>query len=207
MNIHRSYRLLISRSALNIGLLLVASGAVRSQEPSAKSVLSHFCDADAKGEQLTTEGWRRIAAIFLKPGSPRRERVFVIRDFVIRDFVITAVTQKSEGTLIGNSASYYVSYTTLGVIESSQALFSPDPPRMFVEPSVFVVKQSAPGSNKTSTQVEQVNAWRIEGPVPEPHLNISAAISYATELRAKAETQMIRRNAERTLVALKRLRH
>ena len=48
-----------------------------SQTQSADEVFARFCKLDAQGGQLTPDGWRKIAALFLNPGPPRLDRIIV----------------------------------------------------------------------------------------------------------------------------------
>jgi hypothetical protein len=61
---------------------------------------------------------------------------------------------------------------------------------------LYVVKQSEGESGES----------RIEGPMPCPHLSVDAAIRYVTELRRNATSDTLRKNADKALASLKRLR-
>ena len=45
--------------------------------------------------------------------------------------------------------------------------------------------------------------WKIDGPVPPPHITVDAAIWHVTELRDKTTADRIRKNAVRALASLK----
>ena len=45
--------------------------------------------------------------------------------------------------------------------------------------------------------------WKIDRPVPPPHITVGTAIRYVTELRDKTTDDRIRKNAVRALASLK----
>jgi hypothetical protein len=61
------------------------------------------------------------------------------------------------------------------------------------------------GPGGKGTHVVGPTGWRIEGSPREHHLTVDAASRYAAELRAKTPDVAIRKNAEKTIAALKRL--
>jgi hypothetical protein len=176
------------------GLLVVAGGQLFSQASSARDVLKRFCDLDARGEQLTPDGWQKVAALFVAPASPRRDKVLVVKDFVVS---LPAVEKGRD--------DFYVEYIQLGLIEPSQARFSALPP-VKVRAGFSVVREPAPGAGRGTTEAEKPGEWRITGPVPAPHLTVDTATRYASELRANARDAATRNNADQMLAALKRLR-
>ena len=72
------------------------------------------------------------------------------------------------------------------------------PPGAQVRAGFDLVKMPRPGTNGPLE-------WLIEGPVPEPHVSINTAIRFLTELRARAKDEAIRKNADNTIAALKRI--
>jgi hypothetical protein len=65
------------------------------------------------------------------------------------------------------------------------------------EEGLYAVRVPGPGGTED---------WRIEGPVPEPHLTVDAAIRYVTKIRTDTKDATIRKNADETLATLKRFR-
>jgi hypothetical protein len=173
---------------ISIILALVASGLVTpprhlavAQELSARDFVMRFCQLDSHGAQLSSDGRQRVAAMFVAPGAPWHDSVMVVRDFALsRPFPQTG------------KIGFGVDYRPFGEIDPSQARFTPLPQSLWVKGSFFVIKQST--------------EWRIEGLMPQPHLTVDTAIRYVTELRANAKDNTIRKNADRTLYMLKRLR-
>lgn len=174
------------RTIVGVGLLLLAGGLAPAQAPSPRDVLEHFCELDAAGEQITPGGWEKIAALFVKPGTPRQSEVTVVRDFVV-----------SRPLIEKGRAEFYVEYIELGRIDVATIRFSnPLPNGIKVRAGFYVVQQSKPGSGGAPV-------WRIEGPVPEPHLTVETAIRYVTELRDRTKDPRLKRNANRTLTSLR----
>lgn|GEM_PF-5158874 len=129
-------------------------------------------------------------------GGNRLDKIIVVRDFVV-----------SHPALEKDRAEFYVEYIQLGQINPSLARFSRLPP-VKVRAGFDLVLTAKPelGPSQTVTQVQRPAEWRIMGSPPEPHLTVDAAIRYATDLRTKATDVAIRKNAEKTIAALKRLR-
>jgi hypothetical protein len=179
------------RTLAAIGLLAATGGRVLSQTPSAADVFARFCELDSQDAQLTRDGWQKIAALFVNPGTPRRGRIIVTDDRG------GPLLPAPEGRKIGVGRLYIL----FGQIELPRVRFSAvdglPPGAKIKEEGLYVVKISGPGGTEE---------WRIEGPVPEPHLTVIAAIRYVTEVRASTKDAAIRKNADETLAALKRFR-
>jgi len=188
------HRLFIIRALAGIGLLTAAGAPVLSQAQSARDVLERFCELDAHGEQLAPDGWQNVVALFATPGAPRRDEITIVRDFVV-----------SRPRLEKGKAEFYVEYIQLGSIELSQLRFFPLP-SVKVRAGFYVIRQSGPRSGGALGRVEEPVEWRIEGSVPEPHVTVDTAIRYTTELRANTRDATTRKNADKTLAALKGLR-
>jgi hypothetical protein len=78
-----SYRTLVAKVLAKTVLLVATACLLFSQLPSARDVLSHFCDLDSHGEQLSHDGWEKVRVLFATPGAPRRDRVTIVRDYVV----------------------------------------------------------------------------------------------------------------------------
>jgi len=187
MTFHRS---LVRRFLTGAGLIVATSGPLLPQTPSPRDILNRFCDLDGHGEQLSPGGWEKLAALFLTPGTPRRDIVTVVKDFVV-----------SNPAFDGNKAEFYVEYLELGQIDQSNLVFS-TLPAVNVRVMFTLVRTPKTGSDR-----EDGSEWRIaRRGVPEPHLTVAAAIGYATELRAKAKDAVARQDANKLLATLKGLR-
>ena len=143
-----------------------------------------FCELDSKGGQFTTIGQQEIATLFKSPGAPRRYKAVVIKDFVV------SFPSKGPG-----KASFYVEYISLGEIDLAKAMFLSGP-RIKVRGTFDVSRESDAASA----------LWKIEGPVPTPHLTVDAAIRFTLGFRANTQDRRAQQNADRLLATLKRLR-
>jgi hypothetical protein len=188
--------LFISKPFLCSYLLIAASCPLFSQALSPKSVATRFCDLDTQGEQLSPEGWAKIAALFVTPGSPKRDRITVVRDFVIGDPDLSSNNGKAE---------LYLEYVELGRIDRSSASFS-SLPGMTVRVLLDLVRVPVRGSGERSGPEEPSANWLIVGSVPEPRLTVANATRYASEVLKNAKNEAEKKNAERLFAALRRLR-
>jgi hypothetical protein len=194
--------LFISKTWLLLGLIAMAGGS-KSPQPSPRDILQRFCELDAAGKQLTSAGAQEIATLFVQPGSPQQDKVIVIRDFVV-----------SQPSFTDKKAEFYVEYIYLGQIDLSHLQFSRLPSDFPSGPSkvrsAFTLLSAATtipaGAGGPSSAPDAASEWRIAGSPPEPHLTISAAVSYIKQMRDKTTDAAVRKNAEKTLVALSRLR-
>jgi hypothetical protein len=178
------------RTLAAIGLLAAAGSPALSQTPSAEDVFARFCELDSQGEQLTPDGWQRIAALFVNPGTPRRDKL-VVTD---RGGQLRLTPERGK---IGLGREYI----QFGQIELPRVRFSAvgglPPGAKIREEGLYAVRVPGPGGTED---------WRIEGPVPEPHLTVDAAIRYVTKIRTDTKDATIRKNADETLATLKRFR-
>lgn len=175
-----------------IGLLFAVNSAL-SQELTARDAIVRYCKLDGQGAQLTASGWKQVRALFTTSGVPPRGRIMVIRDFVVsRPFPEKGKT------------GFIVDYTPVGWIDLLRAGFQPLPRTLEVRSDLFVI--GIPGSSEKLKQRGKPDEWLIEGPIPQPRVTIDAAIRCLTELRASAKDVVIRKNAGKTIVALKALR-
>ena len=173
-----------------VGLMAATGGPALPQVPSAEDVFARFCELDSQGGQLTPDGWQKIAALFVNPGTPQHDRIIVTdRGGQLRP------APEGAKVAVGREHIQY------GQIDLPQVRFSAvdglPPGAKIREAFMHVVKMPGPGG---------ALQWRIEGPVPEPHLTVDAAIRYVTEIRADTKDAATRRNADRTLAALKHIR-
>lgn len=181
---HRSLTL---KTLAAVALLAGTNSSLRSQTRSAEDISAIFIKLDSQGAQLTDDGWQKVAALFINPGPRRRNRI------VVSDGG-RPLLPGPEGARTGMGRDYL----ELGHIELPQLHFSAaDPGGYRIRVLFDLVKVS--GSNGASD-------WRIEGPVPEPVVTVEAAIRYVSGVRGNAKDAVIRKNADRTLAALRRLR-
>lgn len=179
-----------------VSLLALGTVCLAQQRPgatemsSANEVFARFCKLDAQGRQLVLDGWQEITALFVNPGSPQRKRI------IVSDGGGPLLPSTEPGRIgVGRE---YIEY---GQIDLPQLRFSALdglPPNGKIRTTgTYMVKVSgASGAEE----------WRIEGPVPDPVVNVAAAISFVTKLRDATTDPVIRANANRTLASLRYLR-
>jgi hypothetical protein len=184
---HRAFAI---KTAAAIGLLAATGRPAFPQPPSAENVFARFCELDSQGGQLTPEGWQKIVALFVNPGAPRHNRIIVTdRGGQLRP--------APEGGKVGVGREY-IQYGQIDLPEVRFSAVDGIPPGAKIrEALMYVVKMSGPGG---------AEELRIEGPVPEPHLTVDAAIRYVAGILADTKDAATRRNADRTLAALKHIR-
>jgi hypothetical protein len=172
-----------------IGLLAATTAPAFSQAPPDRDVFALFCKLDAQSGQLTDDGWQKIAALFVNPGKPRRDRI-----------IISDGGGPLRSTPEGGKLGVGREYIRFGQIDFPQVRFSNGelPPGAKIrEGGLHVIKVSGPGAPEE---------WRIEGPVPLPVVTVNAAIRYVIEIRTNTKDAVIKKNADRTLAALRRFR-
>jgi hypothetical protein len=154
-------------------------------------VVEEFCRLDADGRQLTPDGWRTISSLFVEPGTPHHGKVTIVKDCAVSDARIAD----------GDKADVYAEYLALAILNPETAALeqgSLPPGGVSVRNDFHLILTDANSPHA---------AWRITGPVPEPHMTVDAAIRYVTALRDKTTDPRIRKNAERALVGLKKQQH
>jgi hypothetical protein len=174
---------------------------------SPKEVVEQFCELDAAGKQLTSEGWPEVARLFARPTTPRRGKVIVVKDFVIPDAMV-----------VGNKAELWVEYIYLGQLNSagrfSDLYFPPEassvrgPVKVRVVYNLILAERHwQPGADGgPAREITGPAEWRIEGSAPEPRVTVDTALRYLTHMRDKSSDPVIKKNADRSIATLKRLR-
>ncbi len=177
-----------NRLLVGAGLLIVGAARLLCQPPSsARDVLTRFCNLDVQGEQLSPEGWQKVAKLFTMPGAPPRDKITVVRDFVV-----------SNPTMDHRRTQFYVEYIELGRVDASNGRFSIIPA---VKVRAFFDVITASGG-KSDEQGE----WRIAGSVPQPRVTVDTAMRYVAQLRENSIDPIVKKNADRTLATLRRYR-
>ena len=183
------------------------------RERSAKQVVELFRKMDSHGERLTTEGWLKVAALFVRPDPLPRERTFtVVTGEIVGQEVIT-----------GNHAEVWTECTEWGTIDPmarfSRVIGSAAPingpgepmegPMMMRQPYKLVFTDSYWELTRDGGSLKEVKgnaAWRIESFDPGRHVAMETAIRYLTTLSNKSSDPVTRKNAARSIAALRRLR-
>lgn len=154
-------------------------------------VIQRFARLDADGGQLIPDGWNQIASLFVQPG-PRRSPASLS---IVRDGVgVSKAKITSDRTAIAR-----LDYTHLGFLDIASGVYRVEHSGLHLLEHIKLVLVPAATSQGASL-------WKIEGSVPDPNITRTAAIRYVTQLLKTTKDEKVRKNAGRTLAALKRER-
>lgn len=198
---------------------LWAQGAVSPKPP--KEVLQAYRTMDAEGERLTTSGWYRASRFFVKPGRPPQHYVVAVTDG-------ERVTDPDPWFKGDNRAQISVVCSAIGQIDASGRftfVVAPDlmdsSGRPVSQPVTPQINGPAPTVRVydlvlTDThwefgpglegprEVKGAPEWRIETFEFEPWVTIEVAIRYLTRLRDKSSSEIVRKNADKSIAVLRR---
>jgi len=175
---------------------------------------------DSEGGRLTTNGWYRAARYFVKPPLlPRYRIVEVIKNETIEE----------HPRIIGNRTEVYTRFDFLGQIDSAGRFTSLVAPSLLDSSGHYRKKpwgpelhgpayfsavyelvltdthwEFAPG-HKDLQEVRGAPEWRIEGAWRTPAVTVPAAIQYLTRLHDESGSEVIKRNATKSIADLQRL--
>jgi hypothetical protein len=183
-------RLFRTKTARMLSLISVLTCVPSWGQESPRKVLEEFCQMDAQGGQLTGQGFRDVSAMFTQARESRGNRSIVVRDFVVSGPLI------EEG-----KAKFYVEYVYLGQLDESGPRFSRLPPSFPPGPIKVRIEYTLSQKHQSSGPAQ----WRIDGAPRKPHISVSAAIKYVEQLRARATSAVMARNADRTIAALRHM--
>jgi len=167
---------------------------------SPKAALLEFCTAETEGKGLTHDGWKQLTAFFVRPLPWRKDKIHIAKDFVVSDAAIE-----------GSKADLYVEYIDLGELDSSLR-YTNDVPGGSIEVRVgyklvlgnkYWKFEDGEADTKEATGRTK---WRIDDLHPDQWITVDTAIRFLTDTLDTATDEVIRRNAMRSLAALKRLR-
>ena len=191
---------------------------------SAKEVFESYRKMDAEGARLTTKGWYEASGYFVKPGrEPQRIAVAVID---AGERIADPPVHKGDTRL-----EFWSRCGALGQIDPSGRFTSVTLP-FLIDPSGHLVEnpegqvlhgphlmdrvhelvltdthwEFAGANHKELRQVTGQPEWRIETFEFEPLITIDAAIRYLTSLRDSSRSLAIKANADKSIVALRRLK-
>jgi hypothetical protein len=175
------------RTVAVVALLHATASPLVSQTPTPLEVAKRFINLDSRGGQLTDEGWREIASLFVNPGAPPRQSILVTDGGAL-----------GPPTPAGEKVGFSRTWMQFGRIDLRKMRFSTaDVPVGRIVGGFDLLRTPGPGGR---------SEWRIEGAVHEPIVTVDAAIQYVTKVRAVTRDAVIKKNADRTLAALRRLR-
>jgi len=206
------------------GLVLTLAGSVvfvalRAQpqsgggrHPSAREVVELFGRMDARGERLTKEGWLKVAALFLRPTPLPKGLSFTISDYGRADEApakgshsqAEVWTMRTDWGTVDSMARFS---TALGrMAGSSEPAEGPTVTRSqytLVYTDTYWELTRDGGSLK---QVKGKAAWRIDSFDPGPQVGTETALQYLAKLSQSSPDPLVRKNAARSITAIKRLR-
>jgi hypothetical protein len=178
---------------------------------------------DAAGERLTADGWYKASAFFVKPGRPTQRLAFNVEEG-------ERVEDSNPWYKERNRAEVFVGCWAVGQVDSSGRFTSLVAPSLIGpsgsrsrRPGTPQIHGPAPlerpydlvltdtrwefgPSLEGPREVKGPPDWRIETFEFEPWVTIEVAIRYLTRLRDESSSEIIKRNADKSIVALRRLR-
>jgi len=193
-----------------------------AQGPAPKppgEVLKAYRKMDSEGGRLTTSGWYRAARYFVKPASPPRYRIVrVIESEAIEEHprIIGNRTKVSiRCSAVGqiDPAGRFTSLVAPSLLDSSGHLRKPGGPEIHGPAPLgreyeLVLTDThwefTPG-HKDLQEVRGAPEWRIEAFEPYPLVTVQAAIRYLTRLHDESGSEVIKRNATKSIADLQRL--
>jgi hypothetical protein len=182
--------------------LAVIVGTVQSSEPRnnlPKDVVDQFCKMDAAGERLTSGGWQRANAFFVRPSPPVEDAVVGVMG---GDFFEGTPQIKGDEAIVG------IEYLKLGQLDSAMRFVwaaSPSSPvkiRAFYTLVLTERHWELRSDGSSPREVTGPKEWRIKDFQSESVVTVDAAIRYVIETRDKSTDPNLKRNADATLAIL-----
>jgi hypothetical protein len=205
-------------SVLPIGPTLLW-GQNRATPRNPEEVLRAYREMEMEGGRLAAAGWYEASRYFVKPEPPPARFTVTVTD-----------GERVEGVRAnGSNAKGYVLCSGVGQIDSEGRLTAVVAPSL-LDTSGKPLKPEAPYIHGPGAPVERVYnlvltdthwefgpngegprevkgppEWRIEHFEFEPWITVGAAIRYLTKLRDESNSEVTKRNAEESLIALRAL--
>lgn len=169
----------------------IALGQSTVAQPSSKEVMQQFLQYVTSGSLLTRDGWNKAGQLFVHPSRSSRDQ---------QATVVADDSSTQEIWARGNQAEFYVTYQDLGKIDSLLGYRPPDPryPKIIVRYHLVLTDKNGGAQSKGNRK------WKIENPQGAPWVGLQAAIQYVKDSSLKATDPSARRNANATLIELKR---
>lgn len=175
-----------------------------------KEVVARFSKMEAQGGRLSPEGWSQGAVFFVKPASFQKRTTMLIIDDVIL----------GQTKINGGQAEVWAEYLAFGKLDwvgrfnstvgfaGGSSQYPVKGPTKFREP--YKLKLSSEhwdlANDGTLKAANGPAEWRIDPFQPEPRISIETAIRYLITLRDKTTDAVIKKNAQRSIAALQRLK-
>jgi len=204
---------------LSLFFVIPAPAQNQATPRSPKEVLLAYRAMDAAGQRLTAGGWYRACRFFVKPSPPPRHYVMAVMDGeVFNDFRVN-----------GDRADVSLRCSAVGQIDPSGRFTSLVAPSLMDSSGHLVTQPKASpmhgpvpvmrsyGLVRTDThwefgparegprEVKGPPEWRLEYFEFEPWVTIEVAIRYLTGLRDESGSEVIKKNADKSIAALRGL--
>jgi hypothetical protein len=191
----------------------VQSQSTTGQAGSPREVVQLLRNLDSHGERLTDAGWVSVSALFVRPEArPRKPSFLVVTDEVVGDAVVKGGqaevwTESTDWGTVDRMARFSrVVGRATGPAGLGDAMQGPIMGRHYYR---LVLTGKYWALCRDGVSLQEVNAkpaWRIEVSDPQPRVSIDAAIRYLTTLSSTSSDPTIRKNAVRSIAAIKGLR-
>lgn len=178
--------------------------APQSNGKPTEQVVVQYEQIIASGALLTPEGWRRAGKLFGQSNAYPPDGEISL---------ISTGGSVGEMWLEGDRAEVQTKWTDyMGTIDSALRY---EPPAssadsimtLFVFHLVYTNKHRDIGtSGETSAEVVGPWEWKIEGPQNARWATVDRAVEYVIQMRDKSENLAVKKNADKTIAALQRMR-
>lgn len=212
---------------LVLSLCLIYPAPARAQAPSPprspKEVLEAYRKLDAEGGRLSAGGWYKASEFFVKPARPPQQYVLLVvrgermwdRPMSVggEDRVRIDVDCDALGQI--DSLGRFTSLVGPSLIDpSGRPVLRPKPPFVRGPASLAMVYYLVLsdtywefGLNQEGPrEVKGPPEWRIETFGYEPTVTIETAIRYLTKLLEESNSEVTRKNANKSIAMLRQLR-
>jgi hypothetical protein len=185
-----------------LGVIGAVSQVSKSQRKPTELVVKRYEKFIADGSLLTPGGWKRASKLF--EGSDAYPPNGGI-------WVVSTGGLVGEDWVKGDRAQVETKWNdSFGTIDSSLRLKPSDPSGSIMMGEifslVFVHQQSRTKGTGEASEAPGLGEWKIEGHRVRT-ATVPVAIRYLTEMRDQSSDPVVRRNAAKTIAALKRLGH
>jgi len=195
--------LIVLLGIILLGIIVAAAQVPKPQKKPTELVVRRYEKLIADGSLLTPQGWKRASKLFdtLDP-YPRNGEIWVVSTGGL----------VGEDWVKGDRAQVETKWNdTFGTIDSSLRLKPPGPRGSIMMGEIFsLVFIHQPSVTKGTGEAPEsavLGEWKIEGPWRMRTATIPVTIRYVAEMRDQSNDPDIRRNADKTIAALKRLVH
>jgi hypothetical protein len=192
-----------------VALLVAMSPAAIAQAPQSSGkptelVVRQYEQFIAGGEFLTPDGWKKASRIFVRSNPyPNDGEVFLT----------SKAGLVGETWVRGDRAEVERKWTDFFGSIGSDLAYKPADPTTSVLPAVydyslrFTNQHIDVGEGGSTQEVLGAWEWKIEGPQRERWATVERAIIYVREMRNKSNNAKIKKNANKTIAILERLKH